>query len=238
MDDQLTDLRHSLRAWPGKPMGNPLLLLSGILNVGPVGGSLLAEELAKRSSLFERTLLAAALGDAAGDAGLEELRQCSRETKAGSSDLRGAATISMAARFGPAVTPDLIDRLHDSHPHVRRSALVCVAAVGDERAWDPVWALFLKLLSRPPRLKSPSDLELLAFCYLIRHLSSDRSNDLAKAIIGSWPRMRPELRSGFAEVIPGLPDSQPLDDANIEFSPDAARDWLRRGFARILHNTI
>ncbi len=43
--------------------------------IGPVGSSLLAAEFRRQTGWLERTLLVAALDDATGDDGIEELRQ-------------------------------------------------------------------------------------------------------------------------------------------------------------------
>lgn len=146
---RLVRLTQLLREWPGTadPRG-PTKLLSDVVELGSSGAVLLAAELLSRTSLFERTLLAGALGDATGIAGRPELLECSRELSRGSSDLRATSVLSLASRFGASVTEELVERLGDTSQGVRRYALLSLAAFGADAAWTPVWSLFVKWIRR------------------------------------------------------------------------------------------
>jgi hypothetical protein len=94
-------------------------------------------------------LIAAALGNAEGDAGPAALRAALHAPGA-SSGVRCAALLSLRKRCGAEATPDLIEFLGARAPEVVLSAVAGVAAVADERARTPVVAMLTKRLAREP----------------------------------------------------------------------------------------
>ncbi|GAA3381935.1 HEAT repeat domain-containing protein [Cryptosporangium minutisporangium] len=102
------------------------------------GDGLLAGAFGSASSRYQRVGIAAALGETAGPAGLEALREALTARGTGSVDLRCAALIALARRVGEAASEDFATCAADKNVAVRQYAVFCLAACGDDRAWGLV----------------------------------------------------------------------------------------------------
>ena len=227
VEDDAGRLKKQLAEWTWKD-SDRLATLEKVVDLGPVGTTMLASELRKRSRLVERLMLAKALGDATGEAGLRALREAAHVTGPGTANLRCTSLLSLATRFGPGVTPDLQMGLDDPSPDVRYYALIGLAGVGDERAWDAVFSLLQRRLKRPNVSKRTEGQELQAFCYLARHLDKERADAVAKVLKHAWPRMLPELKVEFIDLWPGIPDNP--DHTEPQVVSDRAQTWFASHF--------
>ncbi len=140
--------RVRLSAWTWR---ESLDLLGEVAASGPEGAVALAEQLRVRTESSERVYLAAALGDATGDGGIEELRVTARTTGPHTVDLRCASLLALAKRLHEAATADLVVGLGDRDRSVRDYALLGLAAWGDPSAWGSVLAELKNRVRRPSR---------------------------------------------------------------------------------------
>jgi hypothetical protein len=160
---------------------------------------------------WHRVVLAAAAGDlrspGPSDAVLQEL---AASLGPGSRDLRCASLVAITKRTGDAATPILLDALSQRDPAVREYAVLCLAAVGDDRAWDAVLT-WLRRRTKPARMVAPTS--QAAVHYLIRQLPIRSDNDrseLVEAIRKAWPVLSAEgtarwLSALWPEVVPAGP---------------------------------
>lgn len=190
-----------LREWSWR---GPTDLPREVARSGPGGAAALARELRNRTIWLERLLLAAALGDATGEAGIEELRVTARVTGPKSVDLRCASVLALAKRLHQAATPDLIASLADRDRSVRGYALVGLAAWGDSSARDAVMQELNHRLKRPSKRRGHPPPEAVAVCYLVRVSNAEQLVDVASALRATWASLSPEAREGVSTFWPDL----------------------------------
>jgi hypothetical protein len=136
-------------------------------------------------------MTAAALGDMPGAGpGDELLRHLLNRTGPHTRDIRCAAVLALAKRLGPGATADFVAALQISDGGVKGYALLCLAAVGDGRAWDHVFGWLRYRLHRDESMKHGSPVvahspTVAAVDYLLRHGGEqphDRAERLAKVL--------------------------------------------------------
>ena len=224
--DDVDATAQRLRAWTWRT--DDFRFFREVATMGPVGASLLAAELRERTGWLERTLLVAALGDATGEDGIEELRQAAHTTGPHSTRMRCAAVLALAKRLGPDATPDLVEGLGDTSGTVRDYAMTCLATVGDDRAWEQVLSHFKQLLKRP----ATSNRDGSAFAYLAQHVDGDRILLLAQVLTNGWTRIRPEFKDLIINTWPDLFGER--HDDEVALINELAHDWWRDGGAGLL----
>jgi len=130
-------------------------------------------------------MTAAALGDMQGPGpGDELLRRLLNRTGPHTRDIRCAAVLALAKRLGSGATADFVAALQISDSGVKSYALLCLAAVGDGRAWDDVFGWLRNRLRRAESKRYGSPV-VAAVEYLLRHGGEqphDRAERLAKVL--------------------------------------------------------
>lgn len=172
---------------------------------------------------------AAALGDMRGPGpGDEVLRRLVNRTGPHTRDIRCAAVLALAKRLGPGATADSVAALQIPDGTVKRYALLCLAAVGDGRAWDDVFGWLRNRLRRPGSTRygghSPT---VAAVDYLLRHggaRAHDRAERLAKVLRENLSRLSERDLQWLSAAWPAL---QGDDGIPALPSPDCLIDWSR-----------
>ena len=111
---------------------------------GEAGERALADAL-PRLGRERQVVVAAELGDTGGHAGNEALRDAVL-TGAVSQDLQCAALLALAKRRGTAATADLLASLASRSGAVKSYAVIGLAHVGDDSAWEPMFHRLEQLL--------------------------------------------------------------------------------------------
>jgi hypothetical protein len=176
---------------------------------------------------------AAALGDMPGPGpGDEVLRRLLKRTGPNTRDIRCAAVLALAKRLGPGATADFAAALQVSDAAVKSYALLCLAAVGDGRAWDDVFGWLRNRLRRDESKKYGSHVlahspAVCAIDYLLRHGAEqphDRAERLAKVLRENKNRLPEREEQWLSTVWSALQ----RDDAGLGLpSPGALIDWSR-----------
>jgi len=140
----------------------------------------------------DRLVLVAALGDCNGPLGAALLDEIANQIVE-SSSVRCAAVIALAKRVGIRASETLARALESRSGEVKDCAVASLAAVGDDRAWEPVLQRLRTILGRKTRdyvALDPTDVE---FCvaYLGRHLERaiDRHDRVVSVIHRRWDRL-------------------------------------------------
>lgn len=175
-----------------------------------------------------RVLVTAALGDAAGAGGYATLHAAASETGPGTSDLRTVAVMAMVRRAGTAATADLVRAWAARDWGTRTTALMGLAAVGDDRVRDEVWSWLRRRLkgTRRQAMGMPTDV-VCGLVYLLRHLRDDDGPTLTALLRGRWSALDEEEREWLVEQWPGVAPGGPAEPA----PPDGAvlGRWLADG---------
>jgi hypothetical protein len=163
------------------------------VTIGADGDRLLAE--ATALSGWRGLYATAALGESAGPFGEEALRDLISKRGPKTSDLRSAALLALAKRSGSAASEVLSQTVNDKDASAREYAILCLAAVGDARAWDAVLSRLNTMLGRQrqrqrQRRGDPST-ATLATTYLARHAvdDDDRLQRVAELLRKHWDRL-------------------------------------------------
>jgi hypothetical protein len=154
-----------------------------------------------------------ALHTAEGD---EFVRAAFHATGPGSDDLVSSASGALAARRGRSASDEFDRQLRAPGSTVRKyAAVVALAHVGDDRAWEPVFERFVRQLKKAPRVDPP---ELIAqVIYLMRHADPsahpDRGPRVARALVAAREHLEtdPMLAKGrdlLRELWPSVLDHE------------------------------
>lgn len=159
----------------------------------------------------------AALGEAAGPAGVGVLRNVALDDRR-SDDERCAALVALAKRSGREGSDCYARALGARRSSVKHYAILCLCAFGDDRAWDAVLARLKATGSKLPDpltgmwFPSSQPAQLVAIGYLARHAgTSDRADALSRVVRPMWERWSTLQREWIQEFWPGapLPDASP-----------------------------
>jgi hypothetical protein len=180
--------------------------------MGAAGVPLLAEVVNSLHSYYAVEIIhcLALLDD---DESLEVLCQQAHRTGPGSSDPRCVALLCLAYRLGAESTPDLIQALESSHGVARGYALICLALVGDERAWSPVlqWLASYKAGTRHGRPLAVSQ----ALSYLLRVSDEARPiGTVSDVLRRRWSKLSADDRDWLAARWPNLDDAPSAEQAS------------------------
>ena len=140
--------------------------------------------------------------------------------------------LALAKRLGPAATADFVAGLQMSDGGVKSYSLLCLAAVGDGRAWDEVFDWLGSRLRRdessrygsPVLAHSPA---VAAVDYLLRHGGEqlyDRAERLATVLRERRSRLPGREEQWLSTAWPAL---QRHDEPPGLPSPDCLIDWSR-----------
>lgn len=181
------------------------------------------------TSIWHKTVVAATLGDIptapAGSAALRAVftdasakyEVASKSTRSAFRDLMCAAVTALAKRDGPAATDIFIAAANASNPYIRDYGMSALAPVGDDTAWDQIFARLSEILER--KLKSPSllwDEACRAIEYLARHApqGSDRAIRVITLLRQHWRNL------GYSDLIeqwwPGIGSEQTLTTLDLQ----------------------
>lgn len=184
------------------------------VSLDPDGDRLLAEATALPG--WRGVYAAAALGESRGPVGEQALRALIAHRGPRTSDLRSAATLALAKRSGTAASDVLAEVLDDKDSSVRNYALICLAAVGDSRAWEAALVRLNSMLSRQPMREGEPSSTVMAVIYLARHAVDDeaRLRRVVETLHKHWRRIGDEDRAWIETywpgAHPGLDQQQPL----------------------------
>ena len=231
MDPEIADT-ESLRSRLSKSKFRDRDLLREAAST-PAGTALLAEQLKSRQSPYDRVTFAAFLGDGVGDAGIEDLRESSRTTGPGTTDLRCASLLALAKRLHSAATPDLHVALEDKNRTVREYAMLGLAAFGTDEAWETAFTVLAGWLKRPTKRKSNTPDEVEAVCYLIRTGTLDGIRRV-QALLGSFAgRLEPHISAALSEAWPGWENEDVISDADVDLLRGSTRAWFERHSSKL-----
>lgn len=173
--------------------------------MGGAGVPLLAEVVNTVHSYYSVAIIhcLALLDD---DQSLQILRQQAHRSGPGSSDPRCVALSALAYRLGAESTPDLIEALESRHGDSRSYALICLALVGDDRAWSRVlgWLAAYKAGTRRGWPVAVSQ----ALAYLVR--VSDQTRPIATVadtLRRRWSKLSADDQDWLAAHWPDLDDT-------------------------------
>lgn len=207
----IDNLRIRLRNWKWWP---PNAILNEVVALGQPGTKLLVEEFTRRLGP-EQLLIAAALGGAQGNEGIDELRAAVKKRGPGRSDLRNASLGALIRRCHGNAAGDLADALQDRDPALKSLAMLGLAAYGDERAWELAFSRLIMLMRRPPKVDSIPPDKVVAVCYLgINASDSTRVLRLGQAIRKYWQRLSFEIQTHIKFLWPEVCDFE-LDITEI-----------------------
>lgn len=213
--------------------------IAGLVRSGPDGETALIELLAEKRDIR----FVAALGEATGPAGENRLRSIVAD-HGRSDDERCAALIALAKRVGERGSDCFSEALADRRSDVKDCAAICLAAFGDDRAWDRMVARLKVLLKKPARHPAYSnDLSaqppaLVAIGYLARHAGTAERADVANTMIrDSWDRFRPEDHDWVRRYWPAAPPVAHPGDASgwAESSRQQFAAWKNDGLFDLLY---
>lgn len=195
---------------------------------GEAGERALADAL-PRLPRDRQVVVAAELGDTGGSAGNETLRSIVFAPGA-SQDLQCAGLLALAKRNGSTATEDLLAGLASRNGAVKNYAVIGLAHVGDDSAWEPVFHRLEQLLARASRSAASPPSEVL---YAVSYLScrsgvvGDGLSRLTTLLRHRWRNLDTDerlwLQTFWPEVAPNGPPSgqvRPTERA-------AMRDFLR-----------
>lgn len=169
----LEEVEAGLRA---RSLDKFYIALQAALRLGDVADEVVAEAAATRTGT-PKLLATAALGDLHGIGGSGVLRVLVANRGPGTQDLRCAAILALAKRDQADATDVLVESVGDSDPEIRFYALLCLAAVGDDRGWGNVFRQCDQTLARSRRKEKSSEYPFLALAvtYLLCSSPPDRS---------------------------------------------------------------
>lgn len=200
----------------------------------PHAGELLAQMLDDSDDLvYAKPVIAAHLGDFAGDQGDAALRRAIRVSGPGTRDVRCASLLVLAKRMGAPATPDLIEGLTVPDAVVKDYAVIGLSGAGDDQAFDQVLRHLRSVLRRKRQGASQVQAIAYALAYLARHVSDRaRRSKLVAFVREHWDAI--DQAEWFAELwheaAPGGPDP----DAVHAPSEEAIQEWVREGLFRPL----
>jgi hypothetical protein len=174
-------------------------------------------------------MTAAALGDLRGPGpGDEVLRRLLKRTGPHTRDIRCAAVLALAKRLGPGATADFVAALQIPDGGVKTYALLCLAGVGDGRAWDDVFGWLRNRLRRVESTRyghhSPT---VAAVDYLLRH-SKEQADDRAKRLAKVLRENKIHLSERDEQwLLTAWPTLQADDEIPDLPSPDCLIVWSR-----------
>ncbi len=197
--------------------------------LGPDGERLLAEHL-PRVGKDRAAVIAAALGNAQGEAGPQALRAVLGVAGAGSRALRCAAVLALAKRCGPLATEDMLRLLAEaSDSEVKYYACIALAGAGDERGYVQVLQWLRSLLRKPDRNSTLLPPAAVALAYLLRSTLNDapRRTELVITVRARWNHLTPVEQDWVRTYWPGAHPGG-ADSAEIRW-PDSASlvHWVR-----------
>jgi|HubBroStandDraft_5_1064220.scaffolds.fasta_scaffold09859_5 hypothetical protein len=203
----LANPREGIRSWG----------IQRAYQMGGAGVPLLAEVVSTLHAYYSVDIIHcfALLDD---DQSLEVLRQQAHRTGPGSSDPRCVALLSLAYRLGAESTPDLVEALESSHGDARGYALLCLALVGDERAWSSVLRWLAS--SRAGTRRGVPSAVSQALSYLIRVSDHARPIEaVADVLRRGWSKLSADDRDWLAAQWPDLNGRPSLEQASAWAHP-------------------
>jgi hypothetical protein len=167
----------------------------------------------------------AALGDASGPLGIPALRRL-LATPAAANAPTYPALMAIAKREGTAASDVLVDWLRKGNDNEKAAAMIGLAAVGDDRAWDLAFERLTQLLREkrttqfgPPMRALPSNSRpAMAISYLARHVSSNHQGRLSKLVNllrQNWHNLNPTERTWLMQRWPSVAP-ETVDVAHVE----------------------
>jgi hypothetical protein len=177
-----------------------------------------------------------AIGDAIGPLGVPMLRDILHSPSEGG-DLYYASLIALAKRQGMGASDVFAEWLSYGGESEKRAAMICLACVGDDQAWDVAFERLSALLDRnrnikfgPPMAALVANSEpAMATCYLARHLAGDEARrlKLGSLLRRKWDQLNPTERKWLPEQWPSIAPEGP-DLANLELPhPVVLALWAR-----------
>lgn len=178
-----------------------------------------------KDTIYEKVMLAAHLGDLEGDAGVEALKRATDATGPGTRDLRCVALLALAKRCGEQATPRLLAALASRDGVVKDYAVIGLAGVGNDQAWDEVFDRLTPVLRRKNRTFDQSEVAM-AFAYLAQHVGdAERRHRLVAFIRAHWADIAED--GWFSRFWAEAPPAGPPVDRVAAPSVAPIRAWAR-----------
>lgn len=176
---------------------------------------------------WERVLIAGELGDVRGPAGSAALRQAmtgalarlgvaSGRARSESADLACACVWALGKRDGAGATDALLEAARHARRYVSNYGISTLAAVGDDRAWEEMFARLAEVSRRKPGSEFRRGEIRYAIEYLARAapLASDRAVRLVTLIRDRWRHVG--VQQWLEEWWPGIgPGGPPPETINL-----------------------
>jgi hypothetical protein len=175
----------------------------------------------------ERIWMAAELGDLRGPDGEAALLDILSEPNIGT-DLACASMLALAKRSGPQRTPVWANYLKRRSPAIKRYAVLALAAAGDDRAWDDVFAYLSRMIRKPmggPYLDTPVRPPI---AYLARHAAACDGTDALRSLLRKrWSNLDPADRAWLRALWPEVDPETHHDDVPVPPDANAFLQWMR-----------
>jgi hypothetical protein len=178
----------------------------------------------------ERTTVAVAIGDSTGPLGPTLLRSV-LGSPAESGDFYYASLIALAKRAGAGASDVLTHWLRDGAESEKAAAMIGLACVGDDRAWDVAYERLVRLLEQPRNVQIVPPFKALAgasrpamnICYLARNLlrkSDVRIPRLVSLLRERWESLNRSEQAWLSDywpsVVPAGADVSDIDPPDSE----------------------
>jgi hypothetical protein len=227
-DAEMGSLRERLNAWK---IGDHDLLREAAGSAA--GTELLAEQVKIRRDSPQGLYFVVSLGDGVGEAGIDELREASRATGPGSTDLRCAALCALTKRLRSGATPDLHRSLEDRSRTVREYAMCGLATYGTDAAWDSAYSVLATWLKNPTKRQAVVPDEVEAVCYLVRTGTPDRVRKVERLLASFAGRLEPHISAALSKAWPGWEREHLESPADFERLRTSTQAWFSLGSARL-----
>lgn len=178
----------------------------------------------------------AALGDCQGPLGGSALRSLLL-TPDETQDLHYAAIIALAKREGAKASEVFDWWLRNGTPDQRRAAMIALAGVGDDRAWEYTFQRLRRVLanvaepnSRPASAPIATSRLTMEISYLWRHLSGGagepRAPRLPALLRTRWNSLNQAERNWLTAHWPGVDPALPAETLDHP-DPDQLATWAK-----------
>lgn len=180
--------------------------------------------IAEAGTTYQRELACILLGRVGGPDARSQLRRVF--AKAGEPALvRASALGGLVDLLGAKATPQMVIALQDRSPWLSQVGAAGLAAVGDERGWEPALDKVGRLLRTKRRSSQPS-VVLPLVCYLAKHLNPDRRARLIALVHRRWANLADPEQWWFVEHWPAALPNRPQATADGDPTVDVLDRWL------------
>jgi hypothetical protein len=197
-------------------------LLKSVAARGSTGVELTMAEYARRKHPVERSWFVLAIAQSGNRDAVPALRSLVGEEGPGTAEIRSVAVAGLMNLLGADATGDLAQALSDPYRSNRWMAVVGLAKVGRDDAWDAAYKELKRVLSHPS-VRAHCPPEAVSYvCYLARFIDDlDRRQSLVSIVRRHWTRLPSEDQQVMIRIWPDIDPDGPTPE---EVAPPHAAD--------------